>query len=149
MQKLIVAQQCSKEGNKDSTTMHYTLKFVILFMHLYGEFGWKNYNLVSACNSFNDFCDGIDEEPDDIKSATSLHDNQLPNTVGWSHHNYSRMEEMNNRSKRSPPSIHGNEEKTSSQVTTILDQLLFHSGYDRQIRPQINGPPVQVITKHK
>ena len=37
-----------------------------------------------------------------------------------------------------------NEEMTSSQVTTILDRLLFESGYDRQIRPQINGPPVHV-----
>ena len=28
---------------------------------------------------------------------------------------------------------------------TILDELLFESGYDRQIRPQIEGPPLEVM----
>ena len=58
---------------------------------------------------------------------------------------HSREEEINNRMKRSASVTIPKEETQSSQVTTILDKLLFESGYDRQIRPEINGPPVHVI----
>ena len=41
------------------------------------------------------------------------------------------------------------EKELSLQITTILDALLFDSGYDRQIRPQIDqidhGPPLEVL----
>ena len=36
------------------------------------------------------------------------------------------------------------ERELSKQISTILDRLLFASGYDNQIRPQLTGPPVQV-----
>ena len=36
------------------------------------------------------------------------------------------------------------ERELSKQISTILDELLVESGYDRQIRPQISGPPLEV-----
>lgn len=32
----------------------------------------------------------------------------------------------------------------ADQVSSTLDQLLKHSGYDKRIRPQLGGPPVSV-----
>ena len=32
-----------------------------------------------------------------------------------------------------------------NSTSLILDELLFESGYDRQIRPQIEGPPLEVL----
>ena len=36
------------------------------------------------------------------------------------------------------------EHELSQQISSILDRLLFASGYDNQIRPEITGPPLQV-----
>jgi len=33
------------------------------------------------------------------------------------------------------------------QISQILNQLLLSSGYDKQIRPQITGPPLDVEVK--
>jgi hypothetical protein len=98
---------------------------------------------VLACNIFNDFCDELDEAPDDIKSDKSMSNKPPVTGLKLVHNNYSTDIEIDSRRKRSPMSLQS--ESSSSQVTTILDKLLFESGYDRQIRPQINGPPVHVI----
>jgi len=37
------------------------------------------------------------------------------------------------------------EKELSLQITTMIDALLYDSGYDRQIRPQLDGPPLEVI----
>ena len=124
--------------------MHFTLKFVIFFIHLCDQLGQKKTNLVLACNIFNDFCDELDEEPDDINAEKIMSNNPPAKVLKLVHHNHSNGIEIDSRIKRSPISLKS-EEKMHSQVTTILDKLLFDSGYDRQIRPQINGPPVQVI----
>ena len=102
---------------------------------------------VLACNTYGDYCDSLDEHPIDTSSATTSDALEiLPEDTPYfvNHYNDSEDKEIvNDRSKRALSSTK-NEEMTSSQVTTILDRLLFESGYDRQIRPQINGPPVHV-----
>ena len=102
---------------------------------------------VLACNTFGDYCDSLDEHPIDTSSATTSDATEiLPEDTPYfvNHYNDSEDKEIgNDRTKRASSSTK-NEEMTSSQVTTILDRLLFESGYDRQIRPQINGPPVHV-----
>ena len=124
--------------------MHFTLKFVIFFIYLCDQLGQNKTNLVLACNIFNDFCDELDEEPDDIKAEKIMSNNPPAKVLKLVQHNHSNGIENDSRIKRSPISLKS-EENMHSQVTTILDKLLFDSGYDRQIRPQINGPPVQVI----
>ena len=125
--------------------MHFTLKFVIFFIYLCDQLGQKKTNLVLACNVFNDFCDEWDEAPDDIKAEKIMSKNPSVNVLKLVYHNHSNGIEIDSRIKRSPISLQREEKMKHGQVTTILDKLLFESGYDRQIRPQINGPPVQVI----
>ena len=35
--------------------------------------------------------------------------------------------------------------KTSNRVTTLLDELLVNSGYDKKMRPEVDGRPIQVV----
>ena len=115
---------------------------------MYDQLCHKKTNLVSACNGFTDFCDEFDEVPADIKSGKAVPNKLSVEAVKLVRHNHSTATGIDNRKKRSPSTLH-TEEKMHSQVTTILDKLLFDSGYDNQIRPQINGPPVQVIFAHQ
>ena len=119
-----------------------------LVMFLIGGFDDLGKTNVIACNTFGDYCDSLDEHPIDTSSATTSDATEiLPEDTPYfvNHYNDSGDKEIvNDRNKRAISSTK-NEEMTSSQVTTILDRLLFESGYDRQIRPQINGPPVHVI----
>ena len=99
--------------------------------------------VTSACNSYMDFCDGIKDNTfvdDSIESVnmTSVYDN-----VGKSNKN-DYVEDILNRAVRSFKPYRS-EKALSLQITTILDELLFESGYDRQIRPQIEGPPLEVL----
>ena len=116
-------------------------------MLLIGGFDDLGNTNVIACNTYGDYCDSLDEHPIDTTSATTSDATEiLPEDTPYfvNHFNDSEDKEIgNDRSKRALSSTK-NEEMTSSQVTTILDRLLFESGYDRQIRPQINGPPVHV-----
>ena len=109
--------------------------------------------IVLACNTFGDYCDSLDEHPIDTSSATTRDALKiLPEDTPYfvNHYNDSEDKEIVNARNKRALSSTKNEEMTSSQVTTILDRLLFESGYDRQIRPQINGPPVHVnVSKFK
>ena len=116
-------------------------------MFLIGGFDDLGKTNVMACNTFGDYCDSLDEYPIETISATTSDATKIPpedTPYFVNHYNDSEDKEIvNDRIKRALSSTK-NEEMTSSQVTTILDRLLFESGYDRQIRPQINGPPVHV-----
>ena len=125
------------------------LKFAILLILFSGLFRDKKNILMKACNNFNDYCDAFNEELDDINSKLDLQLNPLSTSSSVNKNNYSNLidderyhiDEM----KRKRPNITGQDEKEMSrQVTTILDKLLVGSGYDKQIRPHINGPPVEV-----
>ena len=101
-------------------------------------------NFVSACNIFNDFCDDLDENPDDI-GTENLWSNTAPINISVLIPPHEKVPEKPPERNPSPISIQRQGKLMSSQVTTILDKLLFESGYDRQIRPQIHGDPVHVI----
>ena len=101
-------------------------------------------NFVSACNIFNDFCDDLDENPDDI-GTENLWSNKAPINISVLIPPHEKVPEKPPERNPSPISIQRKGKLMSSQVTTILDKLLFESGYDRQIRPQIHGDPVHVI----
>ena len=126
------------------------LKSFVLLVLCFGQFRHKRSILVTACNTFNDYCDIFNEEADDINNKRGTQFVPLLKTSTVNNHNYSAIIELDdNRSKRSSYITVQNEEKTSTQVTTILDKLLFRSGYDRQFRPQINGPPVKVTSQER
>ena len=44
--------------------------FLVVFIIWHARLNQDANHLVSACNIFNDFCDDIDENPDDIKTET-------------------------------------------------------------------------------
>ena len=117
-----------------------------LFILLSGLFRDKTSVLVEGCNKFNDYCDDFNEELNDLNTNKVLQLKPLSNLPDVNNYNKTTTIEPNHRQKRSH-FILRDAEKTSKQVTTILDNLLFSSGYDKQIRPQINGPPVQVTSE--
>ena len=95
-----------------------------------------------ACNTYTDFCDGISENKfikNNVENfnVTKVHKN-LDKSL--------QMDYVNDLLDRSVRSFkpYRSEKALSLQITTILDELLFDSGYDRQIRPQIDGPPLEV-----
>ena len=118
--------------------------FLVVFIIWHARLNQDANHLVSACNIFNDFCDDIDENPDDIKTETEW-TNKAPINISVLIPPHEKAPEKQLERSRSPFSIQTEGKVLSSQVTTILDRLLFESGYDRQIRPQMNGEPVQVI----
>ena len=120
------------------------LRFLVVFIIWHTQFNQDTKHLVYACNIFNDFCDDIDENPDDIKTETEWK-NKAPINISVLIPPHEKTPEKQPERSRSPFSIQTEGKVLSSQVTTILDRLLFESGYDRQIRPQMNGEPVQVI----
>ena len=119
----------------------------MFLMFLSGQFVYVKNSFVSSCNLDDEFCDGFDEKPAFIGDTRNLSQKTKVRAIihGNASDVHSREEEINNRMKRSASITIPKEETQSSQVTTILDKLLFESGYDRQIRPEINGPPVHVI----
>ena len=86
-----------------------------------------------ACNTYTDFCDDVINENTFVNNSiesvnvTKVYEDFDKNRQ----HDY--VTDALDRSLR------------SLQITTILDKLLFDSGYDRQIRPQIDGPPLEVL----
>ena len=105
-----------------------------------------------ACNSYADFCDNVqqnyslseDDNPDNdtrvnITTLSLLNVNNNENGFAQYIHGGAH-----NRVIRSSFKPYRSEKELSLQITTVLDKLLFESGYDRQIRPQLEGPPLEV-----
>ena len=119
--------------------------------------------LVAACNGYSDFCDDSEEALEEWRTLEE-HWN-IESDIGGSTNSTNEnivFEEMNLNENESIPTEsnslnretrsfkpYRSEKELSLQITTILDELLFDSGYDRQIRPQIDqiehGPPLEVL----
>ena len=105
-------------------------------------------NIVAvACNTFNDFCDAFDENMEDLKENPNK-ELEIQQTSFISAdvklHNYSGLDRTVDRDKRSSKTVPVEERQISKKITTILDKLLFDSGYDRQISPRVKGTPLEV-----
>ena len=105
-----------------------------------------------ACNSYADFCDNVqqnyslskDDNPDNdtrVNITTLSLLNVINNENGLAQYIHG---DAHNRVIRSSFKPYRSEKELSLQITTVLDKLLFESGYDRQIRPQLEGPPLEV-----
>ena len=107
----------------------------------------KHSNIVQACNGlYSDFCDNTDQvyknNVDDGSNYASLLQKEIDKTP-LILDEIPGGEIVLDRSIRSFRPYR-REKELSLQITTILDELLFESGYDRQIRPQLEGPPLEV-----
>ena len=90
-------------------------------------------SVTCACNTYTDFCDDSINEDTFVKnSLESVNKTKVYEDLDDSR----RQDYVTDLLDRSLRSL---------QITTILDKLLFDSGYDRQIRPQIEGPPLEVL----
>ena len=121
------------------------LKSAVLLLLFSGELCNRRNLFIAACNNFNDYCDDFNEEQDAVYNSEDLEVDPLLNAYANTN-NYPANMEPDNRNKQSDITV-PKEDKTSRQITTILDKLLFQSGYDRQIRPQIQSSPVEVGSK--
>ena len=93
-----------------------------------------------GCNTYSDFCD-TSEEYLVVKNDRV----NITRVVYVDNHEQNRSEYLDDILNRAVRSFkpYRSEKELSLQITTILDDLLFDSGYDRQIRPQIEGPPLE------
>ena len=93
--------------------------------------------VLHACNDkFMEFCDMYEEHlaPPDPETLVKVDHFDV--------HNHT----ITKRAASYPRSFqpYRQERLLSSQISTILDTLFIHSGYDRQIRPGLGGPPLDV-----
>ena len=102
---------------------------------------------VKACNSFSDYCDTFDEAEN------------LPTSLNNSKTKYNPLLQVNHeklenpsiksdylRHKRSYNDTFLTAKKTSNRVSSLLDELLVNSGYDKKMRPEVDGSPIQVAS---
>ena len=82
-----------------------------------------------ACNTYSDFCD---------YSNSFINIGRMNITKVYYNEDEGSDYEDNTSNRRIRSfKPYRSEKELSLQITTILDELLFDSGYDRQIRPQI------------
>ena len=100
-------------------------------------------SVTCACNTYTDFCDGINENTFIKNSIENVNVTNVYEDLDETR----QVDYVNDLLDRSVRSFkpYRSEKALSLQITTILDELLFDSGYDRQIRPQIEGPPLEVL----
>ena len=91
-----------------------------------------------ACNTYSDFCDNSFDN-----SFVNVERMNKTNEYESEDEKTDYVDDILNRAIRSFKPYRS-EKELSLQITTILDELLFESGYDRQIRPQLEGPPLEV-----
>ena len=94
-----------------------------------------------ACNSYSDFCDNSVENSFVNIGRMNNTDVDMDNQEK---ENSDYVDDILNRAIRSFKPYRS-EKELSLQITTMIDELLYDSGYDRQIRPQLDGPPLEVI----
>ena len=100
---------------------------------------------VKACNSFSDYCDMFDETEN---LPTSL-DNSNMKINPLQPFDYEELENRSIKSgylrlKRSKNDNFWTAQQTSNRVSSLLDELLINSGYDKKMRPEVDGSPIQV-----
>ena len=94
-----------------------------------------------ACNSYSDFCDNSVENSSVNIGRMNNTDVDMNNQDEEENSDY--VDNILNRAIRSFKP-YKSEKELSLQITTMIDELLYESGYDRQIRPQLDGPPLEV-----
>ena len=94
---------------------------------------------IEACNNFFDYCDSISGDVLDHNEVKNYSSNILSMILDS---NRSQSLKANTGHKRSQ---NKDQIETSSKITTMLDELLNDSGYDKRLRPGLNGVPIEVM----
>ena len=122
-------------------SIKYKLNLAVILLSFLGGLTPKLGNFVLACNTFSDYCDVFDES-ENAQTAMSNFSLEL-NPLKFPNHENNTGFEMKSRQKRfQDPFLKAKE--TSNRVSTLLDKLLINSGYDKKMRPEIEGRPIQV-----
>ena len=117
---------------------------IIIFIILFSVRSFENTRVaIEACNYFFDYCDFLGEDTEDIKEERDI---PLASSYPLSSvsKNYSTQQTIK-ANKRNKRAYTIKAYKSSTQITTMLDKLLRDSRYDKQIRPEISGTPIEVI----
>ena len=126
---------------KNKTKDIYQLSFIIVL--LIGGLISGRGMISEACNNFSDYCDIFDENENFQASLDSSNlkrkSSQLINYT-LVHDNRFRFDFRQKRSD--DPFLEP--KKTSNRVSTLLDELLVDSGYDKKMRPEVEGKPIEV-----
>ena len=101
-------------------------------------------DLTFACNTYSDFCDNLKENAFyNIDRVNGKNNNKSSKQFNQYENIYNSTDNGLKRAIRSFKPYRS-EKELSLEITTILDELLFESGYDSQIRPHLEGPPLEV-----
>ena len=96
-----------------------------------------------ACNSFSDYCDIFDESENFQASLDSSNSKWKSNQlINYTVVSYNRVRHDFRQKRSGDPFLEA--KKTSNRVSTLLDELLVDSGYDKKMRPEVEGKPIQV-----
>ena len=116
------------------------LKEILIFIGIIIEY---NIILTLCCNSFSDYCDNFEEDYVATNREDDLYLQSKPRFSNFHEFDNTTTRESESRAKRSTDFTQ-DPVKISEHVSRILDELLVNSGYDKQLRPQISGKPIQV-----
>ena len=121
---------------------------IMIFIVLFSARPFENTLVaIEACNYFFDYCDFLGEDTEELKEEgyISLDSSSLLSSVLKNYQNQQIIK--NNKRNKREYTIKAY--KSSTQITTMLDKLLRDSRYDKQIRPEIIGTPIEVILINK
>ena len=123
--------------------IRYILNCSLIIGTFIGELFPGSKKFVKACNSFSDYCDMLDE----TKNLPTSLDNSKVKINPLQPVNYKKLENRSIkylRLKRSNNASFWTAQQTSNRVSKLLDELLINSGYDKKMRPEVDGSPIQV-----
>ena len=119
----------------------YKLNLAFILLPFFGDLIPKLGIFVFACNSFSDYCDVFDES-ENVQTAMSNFSFEF-HALKFPYHENNTGLYMKSRQKRyQDPFLKAKE--ISNRVSTLLDELLVNSGYDKKMRPEVEGKPIQV-----
>ena len=122
-------------------SFQYKLILALIVLSFLGELIPEQGIFVLGCNSFSDYCDVFDEI-ETVQTAISNISFEF-NALEFPYYENNTGFDMKSRQKRfQDPFLKAKE--TSNRVSTLLDELLVNSGYDKKMRPEVEGKPIQV-----
>ena len=117
---------------------------IMMFIVLFSTRSFDNTHVaIEACNNFFDYCDSLGEDTENLNEEEDISlDSSSP--LSSVVNNYQNQQNLKAK-KREKRAYTLKAFKSSTQITTMLDKLLRDSRYDKQIRPEISGTPIEVI----
>ena len=117
-------------------------KLLILVVCISSSMFGKNKLQSEACNDFFDYCDSISNNESSHNDVQNKSSNILSMVLASNRYLTLTSENgLKGRQTRSNDAV-----ETSNKITSMLDELLNDSGYDKQLRPGLSGVPIEVTS---